>query len=64
MNPLDVLPQPFRLLLSLGGRPARVWAEATAEIALTPPTPNDDPPAMPRTQLRGIAAATFARPED
>jgi hypothetical protein len=64
MNPLDVLPQPFRLLLSLGGRPARVWAEATAELALTPPSADDNPRAPPRTHLRGITSATFARPED
>ncbi len=59
MNPLDLLPQPFRLLLSLGARPQRVWADAS--VALQLPASGDAAP--PPTTLRGLAVATFARPE-
>jgi hypothetical protein len=50
MNPLDILPQPFRFLLSLGGRPQRVWADARVTLGRNP------------TELRGVTVSTFARP--
>ncbi len=54
MNPLDILPQPFRFLLSLGGRPQRVWADARVRVTRG---------ARPETiELRGVTASTFARP--
>jgi hypothetical protein len=59
VNPLDVLPQPFRLLLSLGGTPQRVWAEARVTLD---GAPDGEGPAQP-TVLHGIAVSTFARPE-
>ena len=52
MNPLDILPQPFRFLLSLGGRPQRVWADARVTLARSP------------TELRGVVVSTFARPAE
>jgi len=58
MDPLDILPQPFRMLLALDGRPQRVWAEATADLALKI-AGKDDATHMIET---GILAATFARP--
>jgi hypothetical protein len=53
MDPLAILPQPFRLLMALGGRPQRVWADATAEV---------EGSTLPRTIFHGVAAASFSRP--
>jgi hypothetical protein len=50
MNPLDILPQPFRFLLSLGGKPQRIWADARVTLERS------------GTELRGVAVSTFARP--
>ena len=52
MNPLEILPQPFRFLLSLGGRPQRIWTDARVKVDGDKHT----------TELRGIAVSTFARP--
>lgn len=57
LNPLDVLPQPFRFLMSLGGTPRRVWADATVQLELT------GGEAAPAAELNGIAVSSFARPE-
>ena len=59
MSPLEILPQPFRFLLSLGGDPRRVWAEATVKIDLGG---NPMKPGILR-ELNGIAVSTFAGPE-
>jgi hypothetical protein len=59
MNPLDLLPQPFRLLLSLGARPQRVWADARVTLDFGE---DGEGPADP-TEIRGLVAATFAQPE-
>lgn len=53
MNPLDILPQPFRFLLSLGGRPQRVWADARVTVTRDAKEP---------IELRGVTASAFARP--
>jgi hypothetical protein len=60
MNPLDIVPQPFRMLLALGGRPQRVWADATLDVAVTPRAGE----AAISAAGRGVVAATFARPLD
>lgn len=52
MNPLDILPQPFRFLLALGGRPQRVWSDARVKVERGKRT----------AELRGVAVSTFARP--
>lgn len=53
MNPLDVLPQPFRFILALGGTPQRVWADAEVRLSH-----GDDV-----VEMTGIATTSFARPE-
>jgi hypothetical protein len=58
MNPLDILPQPFRFLLGLGGKPLRVWADATVKRDFVG-TGGQKPTSM---ALSGIAVSTFARP--
>jgi len=58
MDPLDILPPPFRMLLALGGRPRRVWAEAEVDLRVTPPGGGDPE----RGSNSGIVVATFARP--
>lgn len=52
MNPLDVLPQPFRFILALGGTPQRVWADARVRL-----TRGDDV-----VEMTGVTATSFARP--
>lgn len=52
MNPLDILPQPFRFLLSLGGRPQRAWSDARVKVER----------GKRNAELRGVAVSTFARP--
>lgn len=52
MSPLDVLPQPFRFILALGGTPQRVWADAKVRL-----TRGDDV-----VELNGVTATSFARP--
>lgn len=49
-DPLEMLPQPFRLLVSLQSAPRRVWSDA--EI---------DSPSLP-AKGRGVAVVTFAQP--
>jgi hypothetical protein len=58
MDPLDILPQPFRILLALGGRPQRTWAEAKVDLRLTPAGAED----AVHSAGSGIVAATFTRP--
>lgn len=58
MNPLALLPQPFRLLLSLGARPQRLWANARVSVDFGE---DGAGPANP-TEIHGIATATFAQP--
>lgn len=53
MNPLDVLPQPFRFILALDGTPQRVWADAKVKL-----TRGDDV-----VEMTGITVTSFARPE-
>lgn len=54
MNPLNVLPQPFRFLLGLGGTPQRVWADANVRLGLGAGDP---------AELGGVAVTSFARAE-
>ncbi len=58
MNPLDLLPQPFRFLLALGAQPQRVWADAEVDLTVALPG-NATPSPMTAT---GVAALAFARP--
>ncbi len=60
MNPLDILPQPFRMLLALGGRPQRVWADATVDVTAKPRAGE----VTVSARGSGIVAWTFARPLD
>jgi hypothetical protein len=55
-NPMEVIPQPFRFLLSFKLRPQRVWAESPFEVTVTP---NADPV---RIRGSGIASVTFLNP--
>jgi hypothetical protein len=56
--PFDVVPQPFRFLLSLKARPRRVWAEAGFELKLK------SGPQGSESILRGsgVSSVTFANP--
>jgi hypothetical protein len=54
-DPLEIVPQPFRMLLALGGPPQRVWCDATVDVAVTA-----GGPAPFRARTGGIVAATFA----
>lgn len=56
MNPLDILPQPFRLLIALGGRPQLVWAEAAADVRIRAPAAS-----AVHAHGTGIVLAAFAR---
>lgn len=56
MNPLDILPQPFRMLIALGGRPQLAWAEAHADVRLAAQAES-----AIRAHGRGIVMAAFAR---
>jgi hypothetical protein len=58
MDPLEILPQPFRMLVALGGRPERMWAEATFDLRL----PSADKDEAVRSTGSGIVTATFAHP--
>ncbi len=60
MDPLDILPQPFRMLVALGGRPERLWAEATFDLRL----PASGAEGAARSKGSGIVSATFAGPSD
>jgi hypothetical protein len=53
MNPLATLPAPIRLVMSLGGRPHRVWVEADYDLSL------GAAPGTPRRQGTGLAVVTF-----
>ena len=55
MNPLEILPQPFRLLMSLAGEPQRVWADAKATVTRVD---RAEP-----VELSGVFVSTFSRPE-
>jgi hypothetical protein len=55
LKPLDILPLPFRVLLSFGSAPQRTWANATVVVAA------DD--SKETATLDGIAVSTFANPE-
>jgi hypothetical protein len=57
MDPLEILPQPFRFILSLGGRPQRVWADARVTVDLAA---EGDAPAV-EAELRGVATTAFSR---
>jgi hypothetical protein len=58
MDPLQLLPQPFRMLVALGGRPQRVWSEGRLDLTL-----KDDTAAPTAATIfeRAIVATTFAR---
>jgi hypothetical protein len=58
IDPLAVIPQPFRFLLSFKLRPHRVWARASFEIKLLPEQ------GTPETVLKGfgITTITFTNP--
>ncbi len=56
MHPLDILPQPFRMLIALGGRPELAWAEATADVRIADPAES-----AVRAHGSGIVLAAFAR---
>jgi hypothetical protein len=53
MNPLATLPAPIRLLMSLGGRPHRVWVQADYDLSL------GAAPGTPHRQGTGLAVVTF-----
>jgi hypothetical protein len=57
-DPLEVLPQPFRFLLALRGRPQRVWADADVVLTMTLP----DAGAVADAHGAGIVALSFAQP--
>jgi hypothetical protein len=58
-DPLEILPQPFRLLLSLQGSPRRVWADADIELTRR----NGDGMGEGSTvKGTGVGVVTFARP--
>lgn len=57
-DPFEVLPAPFRLLLSFRSRPHRVWAESPFEVTFGPTA---DHPAF-RATGSGIANVTFLNP--
>lgn len=56
--PLDIVPQPFRFLLSLRAAPQLVWADADFELDLA----STGDGGAPRAQGRGIALVALARP--
>jgi hypothetical protein len=58
-DPLEILPQPFRLLLSLKGSPRRVWADADIQATRSS---DDKTTATPAVRGAGVAVVTFARP--
>ena len=60
MNSLDILPQPFRMLLAPGGQPQQVWADATVDVAAKP----RDGGGAVSARGSGIVTWTFARPFD
>jgi hypothetical protein len=55
--PLDIIPQPFRFLLSLQAQPRQVWADAEIELALS-----DAGAAAPALSGAGIGVVMFAGP--
>lgn len=59
VNPLVVLPPPFRWLVALSTRPHRVWADCDFHVTFRP---NSEPPVV--TQGTGVAVETFLNPID
>jgi hypothetical protein len=57
-DPLEALPQPFRLLLSFGMRPRRAWTDALLEVRLDA---GADRPAL-QVHGSGIASVTYLNP--
>ncbi len=57
-NPMAVLPQPFRFLLSLKMKPRRVWADSPFELKFAPPTDRSGFQA----RGKGLASVTFLNP--
>ncbi len=55
-DPMEVIPQPFRFLLSLKMRPQRVWTESSFEVTVTPGAD------LVRIRGSGIANITFLNP--
>jgi hypothetical protein len=53
-EPLELLPQPFRFLLSLEARPRRVWAESPFEVKFDPGSDRSS------WQVRGTGIATVS----
>jgi hypothetical protein len=60
VNPLDIVPQPFRALLALRSSPRRVWTEASwrLKVAAAPGRPSID------ASGSGLAALSFTNPVD
>ncbi|MGH0037163.1 MAG: hypothetical protein ACQGVK_19235 [Myxococcota bacterium] len=59
VNPLVVLPPPFRWLIALSTRPHRVWADCDFHVKFRP---SPEPPVV--TQVTGVAVTTFLNPMD
>jgi hypothetical protein len=59
VNPLIVLPPPFRWLIALSTRPHRVWADCDFHVTFRP---SSEPPVV--TQGTGVAVTTFLNPID
>ena len=58
LDPLDIIPQPFRMLVALGGRPQLVWADAKADLRMAP----EGRQSTVRAHGNGIVVAAFAQP--
>ncbi len=56
-NPLDIVPQPFRLLLSFKSKPQRLWADAACDLTLAAAGG-----AALAQRGRGTVAATYLNP--
>jgi hypothetical protein len=55
VDPLDIIPQPFRFLLSLRSKPKRIWAAATCTLTAEDGTPQGPP-------IDGVLALNYANP--
>ncbi len=57
-DPMEVLPQPFRFLLSMKTKPRRIWADSPFELKFGPPS---DRSAF-QARGTGMASVTFLNP--
>ena len=54
VDPFDVIPQPFRFLLSLRSKPMRIWAAATCTLV--------GPEGATAATVQGVVAISYANP--